>query len=284
MFRKAAIALLVLCSVAFADTIVLRNGRKITANNVHEDAGGSKYSYEIGGNTFSIARSSVDHVDKDGQATSIPKGQSRLGACKPAPKKTQPEDKAPVRVVIMCQQLSAKRLLPGIPDAAWNNQCARIIQNGSVDDQVLTDTESECNSDLSAASYYLAGNFEYTAAKLERALDYLKIANLYRTGDYEVLSKLAIVSRDLGQFDDSLTYFQQLADLGGSEWLPSLGTAYYLVGRKEEALVTWKTYLASGDSRSGYSVDNYVYLAEQLKRKYGKGTAAPPYNPYANNY
>ena len=282
MFRKSVLTFLLLCGVAAADTIVLRNGHKITANNVHEDSSGTKFSYDIGGNTFSIAKSAVDHVDKADSATSIPTGHSRLGACKPATKKAETEVKPPVRIMIACQQLSAKKLLPGIGDAAWNNQCARIIQNGSVDDQVLSDTESECNSDLSAASYYLAGNFEYTGAKPERALDYLKIANLYKPGDYEVLSKLAIVSRELGQFDDSLIYFQQLTDLGGSEWLPSLGTAYYLVGRKEEALVTWKTYLGSGNSRSGYSVDNYVYLAEQLKRKYGKGTQEP-YNPYAHN-
>lgn len=275
------LATLSLASAAWADTIYLRNGRTIVASNVHEDATGAKLQYDVGDNTFSIAKSAVDHIDKAGATTAIPKGQSRLGACKPQAKKPaseQPQPKPPIRVTILCQQLSPKKLAPGISDAEWTGQCAKVIENGTVNDQVLADTESQCNSDLSAASYFLAGNFQYAGGKPESAIEYFKTALLYKSDDYEVLTKLALTSRELGQFDDSLVYFQQLADIGGTEWIPSLGTAYYLVGRKQEALVTWKTYISAGNTRSGYSVDNYVYLAEQLRRKYGHD--AKPANPY----
>jgi tetratricopeptide (TPR) repeat protein len=280
MISRITFLYLLLCCAATADTIYLRNGHKITGANIRDDASGAKLQYEIGDNTFSIAKSAVDHVDKGGSGA-IPPGHSRLGACKPhVVKKTQPQ-KPPIRVAIACQQLSPKKLSPGLSEDEWTARCAEIIENGTVNDQVLTETESECNSDLTAASYYLAGNFQYTGSKPESAIDYFKTAHLYKPDDYEVLTKLALVSREMGDFDDSLVYFQQLADIGGTEWIPSLGTAYYLVGRKDEAFVTWKTYISSGNVRSGYTVDNYVYLAEQLRRKYGRNLKANnPYNPY----
>ena len=286
MFPRVIAVVLLLCSAALADTIYLRNGRKIVANNVRSDLANAKLQYDVGDNTYSIAKSAVDHVDKAGAAGSIPKGQSRLGACKPQPAKKNPDVKAgpeakpPIRVTIACQQLSPKTLSPGVYDPEWTQHCARIIENGTVNDQVLTETESYCNSDLSAASYFLAGNFQYAGGKPESAIDYFKTALLYKSDDYEILTKLALTSRELGEFDDSLTYFQSLTDIGGAEWMPSLGTAYYLVGRKQEALVTWKTYLSSGNSRSYNSVDQYIYLAEQMKRKYGHYNAPPQY-PYS---
>src|SRR5438552_3517918 len=115
MFPRLTVLLLLLCSAASADTIYLRNGRKIVAANVRSDIAGNKLQYDVGDNTFSIAKSTVDHVDKAGAAAAVPKGQSRLGACKPQPaKKIAPETKPPIRVTIACQQLSPKTLSPGI--------------------------------------------------------------------------------------------------------------------------------------------------------------------------
>src|SRR5271168_1707378 len=67
LFRRAR----VLCAVVFfaavaarADTIVLKNGRRIVANNVREE--GDKVKYETSAGELSLPKSIVDHIEKGG--------------------------------------------------------------------------------------------------------------------------------------------------------------------------------------------------------------------------
>ena len=57
------------CAVVFfaavgarADTIVLKNGRRIVANNVREE--GDKVKYETSAGELSLPKSIVDHIEK----------------------------------------------------------------------------------------------------------------------------------------------------------------------------------------------------------------------------
>src|SRR5271165_4760609 len=52
---------------AWADTIHLKNGRTIVADNVREN--GNHFEYDIGDDSYAIPKSSVDHVDAEGVAT-----------------------------------------------------------------------------------------------------------------------------------------------------------------------------------------------------------------------
>jgi len=49
---------------AFADTIVLKNGRRIVALSVVED--GDKVRYETSAGSLSLPKSIVDHIEKGG--------------------------------------------------------------------------------------------------------------------------------------------------------------------------------------------------------------------------
>ena len=67
LFRRARM----LCAVVFfaaaaahADTIVLKNGRRIVANNVREE--GDKVKYETSAGELSLPKSIVDHIEKGG--------------------------------------------------------------------------------------------------------------------------------------------------------------------------------------------------------------------------
>src|SRR6202007_2557782 len=53
-----------LASVALADKIVLKNGRKIIANNVVED--GDKVRYETSAGEMALPKSIVDHIERGG--------------------------------------------------------------------------------------------------------------------------------------------------------------------------------------------------------------------------
>src|SRR5271170_4449786 len=78
LFRRA----LALCAVLFftvaearADTIVLKNGRRIVANNVREE--GDKVKYETSAGELSLPKSIVDHIEKGG---GVPMGDSPAAA------------------------------------------------------------------------------------------------------------------------------------------------------------------------------------------------------------
>ena len=60
---------------AHADTIVLKNGRRIVANNVREE--GDKVKYETSAGELSIPKSIADHIEKGG---SVPMGDSPAAA------------------------------------------------------------------------------------------------------------------------------------------------------------------------------------------------------------
>src|SRR5258708_39824761 len=66
--RLRVIILLIVVTLAFAcasaDTIHLKNGRTIVADQVREK--GTHLEYDIGEDTYAISKSSVDHVDAGG--------------------------------------------------------------------------------------------------------------------------------------------------------------------------------------------------------------------------
>ena len=51
-------------AIAWADTIHLKNGRTILADQVREN--GNRYEYEIGEDSYAIPKSAVDRVDAGG--------------------------------------------------------------------------------------------------------------------------------------------------------------------------------------------------------------------------
>src|SRR5450432_1601137 len=59
-------------AAAWADTIVLKNGRRILAFNVVE--AGEKIRYETNAGELSLPKSIVDHIEKGG---AVPMGRSR---------------------------------------------------------------------------------------------------------------------------------------------------------------------------------------------------------------
>ena len=75
MFRTRIIAFILLLPVgaaAWADTILLKNGRKILADEVREK--GDRIEYQIGDDTYAIPKSLVDHIDTGGSPLVTRKG------------------------------------------------------------------------------------------------------------------------------------------------------------------------------------------------------------------
>src|SRR5690348_9113912 len=65
-FPLLGVALLLLSAQAAADTIVLKNGRRITALSAYEE--GDKVKYVTSAGELSLPKSIVDHIEKGGFA------------------------------------------------------------------------------------------------------------------------------------------------------------------------------------------------------------------------
>src|SRR5208282_1936883 len=110
-------------SGASADTICLKNGRKILVDHVREN--GNRYEYEIGDNSFAIPKSSVDHVEAGGMPSSSAASGGGSVADLPA-------------------------FTPTDSLANEGDLVAKIIREGKVDTDALSALEAKGNAELSA--------------------------------------------------------------------------------------------------------------------------------------
>src|SRR5512133_593176 len=119
-------------SLASADTIHLKNGRKIVADRVREN--GNRYEYEIGDDSYAIPKSSVDHVNAGG----LPAHNSAVEKLGDLP------------------SFSASDTL-----AKEGDLVGKIIRDGKVDQDALAALEAKGNAVLSSTADFIAGKFEF---------------------------------------------------------------------------------------------------------------------------
>src|SRR5712672_1566043 len=118
----AAAACLVAATDARGDTIVLKNGRRITALSVTQE--GEKITYETASGTLSLPRSIVDHIEHG----SIPSSEAATNASTLTLKPPETE--------------AAATTLPPSTTEIEN----RVIQNGEVDRAYVDGLDQEARS------------------------------------------------------------------------------------------------------------------------------------------
>ena len=270
------VLLCVSAGVCHADTIKLKNGNKIVCENIREK--GDKVEYDIGESTFAIAKASVQSIDK-GELSNERKNRCAENARKPIAPPVHSTGNIPMKTEFLCRQLGYKQSSPGISPPLWMDRCARILQGGAVNIRALEDVESECNSELSATAYYVAGNFDHTAQNDEGAAEYLKVAAEYSPNQPEILLLYIDVLNNLERYAEAVPIAERAAAQIGPNALVTLGNAYYYAGRRDQALQSWRLYLSS--QQRGGSVENFIYQADAYLEKHGQKR-----NPrdYENDY
>src|SRR5690349_25069761 len=108
-----------------ADTIYLKNGRKILADSVREN--GIRYEYEIGEDTYAIPKSSVDRVEAGGMPVHAAGGSAAAAADLPA-------------------------FVPADSLANEGDLVGKIIKEGKVNPEALSSLETKGNAELSATA------------------------------------------------------------------------------------------------------------------------------------
>jgi hypothetical protein len=210
--RNAVVIFLLAASFAAqAETIVLKNGRKILVDSVREDK--DKIRYEIGDDSYAIPKASVDHIDSFGTASSH-------GSATPAP------DFVPQSAVPTFSQ----------------NVAVNVIKNDRVDDAAVAEAERSGDATLAAAANYQAGRFALEQGDRDASARYFDRALRFKPDDPAVLTNYAAVLVRIGRPQDAVPLAEhatRVAPDSPDAWAV-LGYAYTQADRAKDAIVAFE--------------------------------------------
>jgi tetratricopeptide (TPR) repeat protein len=220
---------------AQADTICLKNGRKILADNVRES--GNHYQYDIGDDSYAIPKSLVDHIDAGG----MPPVNSAVGA------------------------KSVADLPTFSPADSLSNEgdlVAKVIKDGKVDPDALSALESKGNAELSATANFIAGKREFEHGTIDQARRYFENALRFQSGNSTILIYYSALLVRTGKAAQALPYAERAVSSA-----PNSPDAYTMLGYSEfacdhtkEAIAAWQHSL---DLRPDTTVRNYLAKAQR---------------------
>ena len=216
-----------LCSMAVsADTIVLKNGHRISASNVVEV--GDKIRYETSVGELSLPKSIVDRIEKGGAG---PRGASAA------------------------DNASNMAITPPAMDAAGGNggEIERaVIHDGAIDRQSIAKLEAETRSGspvagMSAAvAHHAAANFELAHGDMDHALADERTALTYAPEEPVLLMNVAYLYLRRSEYRESLDYLERAQRIAPNN--PDVaklgGWAYYGLNKLSQAVAEWKRALA----------------------------------------
>ncbi len=219
-----ALLLLLPCAATRADTIVLKNGRRIAASNVREE--GDKVKYETSAGELALPKSIVDHIERGGAATAME--PPAWGAN-----------------------------LPATPSATFDGAAAGEIERGAVhgnaiDRSYIAKLENEASSGErragknAALAHHAAAEFEMSRGDLEHALTDERTALTYAPEDPALMTIVGYLHLRRSEYRQSLDYLERArrvqpdnADVAKLE-----GWAYYGMNKLNQAVAEWKRSLA----------------------------------------
>ena len=206
-----------------ADTIVLKNGRRIVALSVREE--GDKITYETAAGQLSLPKSIVDHIERGNAASP----STAAGAA--------------ANLAIAPPAMEAPR---GAAEAETGT-----IHDGAIDRKFIAKLETAARgggqeAQLRAAmAHHVAAQFELSHGDTEHALDDERAALSYAGDEPSILLNLAYMHLRRSEYKQSLDYLErarrlapQSADVAKLE-----GWAYYGMNKLQQAVGAWKRAL-----------------------------------------
>jgi len=211
-----------------ADTIVLKNGRRIVAAAVTEE--GDKIHYETAAGTLTIPKSIVDHIERGGASSESPAASAAALSLRP-PEATPTDSKA----------------------AANKSEIeARVIHDGEIDRNYVAELENQAHSGTSldnwnaALAHHTAAQFEQAQNDMDLALADERQALIYEPGQPVFLMNVAFLHLRRSEFTQSLDYLDRARRVAPED--PDVakltGWAFYGLNKLDLAVVEWKHALA----------------------------------------
>jgi tetratricopeptide (TPR) repeat protein len=218
-----AMASLALAVSARADTIVLKNGRRISALSVTEEGGKVKYLTAAG--ELSLPKSIVDHIEKGGGVFQ----DSAAGG--------------------------AASLAITPPSAEASGASAEIasgaVHDGAIDRGYIAKVEGEARSgsrqagERAALAHHAAAQFELSHGDMEHALEDERTALTYAPDEPAMLMNVAYLHLRRSEYKQSLDYLERARRAApDNPDVPKLaGWAYYGMNKLSLAVAEWKRSL-----------------------------------------
>lgn len=219
---SALLAGLVLCAAtgAFADTIVLKNGRHIQAINAVEV--GDKVRYETSAGTLSLPKSIVDHIEKGSVGI----------ASSPA------DDAAQLAITP-----------PALDEPAEGNEIeSSAVHDGEIDRNYIAGVENAARSGSKAANasaalaHHAAAQFELSHGDMEHALQDERTALNYAPDQPVLLMNVAYMHLRRSEFKESLEELDRARQIApdNPDVAKLAGWAYYGLNKMDQAVAEWK--------------------------------------------
>ena len=219
------VALLFTSGQAAADTIVLKNGRRIIALSAVEE--GDRVKYLTSAGELSLPKSIVDHIEKGG-------GVSMSGS----------------------HGAEAANLTIAPPEMESSGASAEVelgaVHDGAIDREYIAKLESAARSGgrqanrSAALGHHSAANFELAHGDMEHALVDARTALTYAPEEPVFLMNVAYLLLRRSEFKESLEYLERARRFAPDNAdVPKLeGWAYYGLNKLDQAVAEWKHALA----------------------------------------
>jgi tetratricopeptide (TPR) repeat protein len=217
-----------LCHAAAAgvsgDTIVLKNGRRITALSVTQ--GGEKVSYETPSGTLTLPRAIVDHVERGG----VPSAEASANA---STLSLKPPDTAAAASVLSPNKSEIE---------------TRVILDGEVDRNYVAQLEGEARSGQAVANqnaamaHHVASQFEVAHGEMDLALADERTALTYAPQQPVFLMNVAYLYLRRSEYTQALEYLERAKRVASEDPEVSklAGWAYYGLNKLDLAVAEWK--------------------------------------------
>lgn len=204
------------CLALWADTIHLKNGRKILADHVHEN--GNRYEYEVGDDSYAIPKSAVDRIET-GAFPARSTAVEKLGDL--------PTFDAP--------DMLAKE----------GDLTAKIIRDGKVDQDALSAFEAQGHASVTSTAYFIAGKFEFEHGNIAQSRQHFESALRFQPDSATVLTYYAAVLARTGNASQALTYAERAvrANPNSPDAYTMLGYAQFASDHTKEAIASWQRSL-----------------------------------------
>jgi tetratricopeptide (TPR) repeat protein len=228
LFRRALLVFAVAFFAAVgtrADTIVLKNGRRIVAFNVREE--GDKVTYETSAGQLSLPKSIVDHIEKGG---AVPMADSPAAAA--------------ANLAITPPAMTAA--------SAGSEVESSAVHGGSIDREYIAKLEAAAHggdqrANASAAlAHHAAAQFELSRGDTEHALADERSALTFAPEEPTLLMNVAYMHLRRSEYKQSLDYLERARRVApqNADVAKLAGWAYYGMNKMEQAVAEWKRALA----------------------------------------
>jgi tetratricopeptide (TPR) repeat protein len=214
-------ALLAMSGATSADTIVLKNGRRIVALSAFEEGGKIKYLTAAG--ELSLPKSIVDHIEKGGAGLmggSPGADAANLAIAPPASESSE----------------AISEIEPG------------AVHDGAIDREYIAKLESAAGAGRrqanrsAALAHHVAANFELAHGDMEHALRDARTALTYAPEEPVFLMNVAYLLLRRSEFKESLEFLERARRFAPENPdVPKLeGWAYYGLNKLDQAVAEWK--------------------------------------------